>query len=81
MLVGFGRPPEPLVGVGEKNGARVPGVEVAVAEGVKVNEGVGVTGSSWQGPGPILPRLYSSKSFVKASTSMSSDSDKLTPFE
>ena len=57
VLVGFGRPPLPLVAVGVKKGTNVPGVEVAVAEGVNVAAGVGVTGSSMQEPGPIIPRL------------------------
>lgn len=61
MLVGLGRPPFPLVGVGVKTGMMLPWVEVAVWVGVFVAAAVGVTGSSLQSPGPMMPRLYSSR--------------------
>lgn len=57
VLVGFGRPPLFLVGVGENTGMKLPCVAVAVWVGVFVGAGVGVAGSSLHSPGPRRPRL------------------------
>ena len=56
-LGGFEPPPFALAAVGVKMGTKVPGVEVAVKVGVMVTAVAGVTGSSLQRPGPIIPRL------------------------